>query len=92
MSSPPIPPSALRDPVIFLATGFGSGLMRPAPGTWGTIVGVPFLFGLDLLPLPVAIGVVAVAALTGVWICGEACKRLGVEDHGGIVWDEMVGL
>ena len=92
MSSPPIPPSALRDPVIFLATGFGSGLMRPAPGTWGTIVGVPFVFGLGLLPLPVAIGVVAVAALMGVWICGEACKRLGVEDHGGIVWDEMVGL
>lgn len=92
MSSPPIPPSALRDPVIFLAAGFGSGLIRPAPGTWGTVAGVPFVFGLALLPLPVAIGIVVLAALVGIWLCGEACERLGVEDHGGIVWDEMVGL
>lgn len=92
MSSPSIPRSALRDPVIFLATGFGSGLMRPAPGTWGTIAAVPFVFIFGLLPLQVAVAVVAVAALIGIWLCGEACERLGVEDHGGIVWDEMVGL
>ena len=49
-------------PAHFLALGFGSGLMRPAPGTWGTLVALPlawlwFRFGgspflLVLLCLP----------------------------------------
>ena len=39
---------------------------------------------------------VATAALVllfavGVWCCGRASEQLGVHDHGGIVWDEMVG-
>ena len=29
--------------------------------------------------------------LGGVWICERVAQRLGVEDYGGIVWDEMVG-
>jgi phosphatidylglycerophosphatase A len=28
----------------------------------------------------------------GVWCCGRAGQQLGVHDHGGIVWDEMVGF
>ncbi|MCJ7557721.1 MAG: phosphatidylglycerophosphatase A, partial [Gammaproteobacteria bacterium] len=28
---------------------------------------------------------------SGVWICGESSRRLGVHDHGGIVWDEIAG-
>ena len=35
---------------------------------------------------------VTVAALAGVYICGKTASDLGVHDHGGIVWDEMVGL
>lgn len=92
MAAPPIPASALRDPWVFVATGFGAGLLRPAPGTWGTLAGVPFAWGLSLLPLPASLGLIALAAAVGVPICGRAGDRLGVKDHGGIVWDEMVGL
>jgi phosphatidylglycerophosphatase A len=30
-------------------------------------------------------------AVLGIWICGKAAKDIGVHDHGGIVWDEIVG-
>ena len=38
----------LRNPIHFLALGFGSGLLHPAPGTWGSLVGV--VLGALLLP------------------------------------------
>ena len=30
--------------------------------------------------------------VAGIWICGESSRRLGHHDHGGIVWDEIVGM
>lgn len=81
-----------RDPVNFLALGFGTGLSRRAPGTVGTMAGLPFLplFGL-MAPLWAAL-IVLIAALLGVLICGHASQSMGLEDPGCVVWDEMVGL
>ncbi len=84
-------PGHLRDPILLLALGFGSGLARRGPGTAGTAVGV----GLYLLiaPLPVAAMVaitVAVVAI-GIPLCGHAARRLGVHDDPAIVWDEIAG-
>ena len=28
----------------------------------------------------------------GFWLCGKVARELGVHDHEGIVWDEMVGI
>ena len=36
----PLERVTLRNPIHFLALGFGSGLLHPAPGTWGSLVGV----------------------------------------------------
>jgi phosphatidylglycerophosphatase A len=33
-----------------------------------------------------------VALLAGSWICGRAAELSGEHDHGGIVWDEFVGV
>jgi phosphatidylglycerophosphatase A len=33
-----------------------------------------------------------VGFLGGVWLCGLSARRLGVHDHSGIVWDEVVGM
>ncbi|MDE2336867.1 MAG: phosphatidylglycerophosphatase A, partial [Alphaproteobacteria bacterium] len=39
----PVPPETkFSDPRVLLSTWFGSGLIRPAPGTMGTIAGMPF--------------------------------------------------
>ncbi|MEE4184995.1 MAG: phosphatidylglycerophosphatase A [Gammaproteobacteria bacterium] len=83
--------TVLRDPVHWPAFGFGLGLMPRAPGTFGSLLGVPlwWLTGGDVAVQ----AAVAVAALAfGVWVCGESARRIGVHDHGGIVWDEVVGM
>ena len=82
----------VRSPVLLLAFGFGSGLSPKAPGTVGTIAAIPLWLLLAQLPQIPYILVVAAAALIGISICGVAAERLGVHDHGGIVWDEFVGL
>ena len=82
----------LSDPVHFLAFGFGAGLAPKAPGTVGSLPGV--LLAWLTLPLPLtwrlAIGLLLIVA--GIWICGESARRIGVHDHGGIVWDEITGM
>jgi phosphatidylglycerophosphatase A len=85
------PQQIMADPVLFLAFGFGSGLIKKAPGTMGTLAAVPvyllcvqFNFWLySLLTL--------VAMVAGVWICDVAAKKLDEHDFGGIVWDEVAG-
>ena len=84
--------TVLTSPVHFLAFGLGSGLAPKAPGTFGTLAAVPFYWLLAMLPLWAYGLAVVMAAIAGVWICGESSRRLGVHDHGGIVWDEFVGL
>ena len=84
--------TVMTDPVHVLAFGFGTGLAPFAPGTFGSIPGV-LLFWLTLdLGLYVQLGVAAALALAGIWICGESARRIGVHDHGGIVWDEITGM
>jgi phosphatidylglycerophosphatase A len=84
--------TVLTDPVNFLAFGFGTGLAPVAPGTFGSLPGV-LLFWLTLdLGLYVQLGIAAALAAAGIWVCGESARRIGVHDHGGIVWDEIVGM
>ena len=86
-----ISPQLLRHPVDLLALGFGSGLLPRAPGTAGTIVAIPLYLVMQSLALPVYVLLVAVLFLLGIPICAHTAKRLGVHDHPGIVWDEIVG-
>ena len=81
----------LHSPVLWLAFGFGSGLSPKAPGTMGTLAAIPLYLLLAKLPLMGYALVVLVSFIVGCWLCGEAAKRLGVHDFGGIVWDEFVG-
>lgn len=83
--------TVLSDPIHFLAFGFGSGLLPKAPGTWGTLVAVPLWFLLAQLPLNSYLLAIAVLSVVGIWLCGKSSEKLGVHDHGGIVWDEFCG-
>jgi phosphatidylglycerophosphatase A len=82
-----------RDPVLFLAFGFGSGLSPRAPGTAGSVVALLIYYGLlqGLTPL-VYLSLLLLATVAGVYLCHGAAAKLGVHDHGGIVWDEFAGL
>lgn len=81
----------LRDPVQWLAFGFGTGLLPAAPGTWGSLLAAFLYWWLPPLPLPVLLAGLALAFVAGCVICGASARRLGVHDHGGIVLDEFVG-
>ena len=84
----------LANPAHFLALGFGSGLITPAPGTWGTLAALPLAW--LLLQLGVSGALLAWLTLPlfllGVWVCGRTGRALGVADSGHIVWDEIVAM
>jgi phosphatidylglycerophosphatase A len=86
-----VPARLLRHPVDFLALGFGSGLVPLAPGTAGTVVAIPVYLLLQPLPLTYYLALVALLFVAGIAICAHTASRLGVHDHPGIVWDEIVG-
>src|SRR5699024_5890220 len=86
------PKITIKTPAQFIASGFGSGCAPVAPGTFGTLAALPFWVGLTFLPLWAYLLVIVVASLFGFYICQKASDELGVHDHGGIVWDEFVGL
>ena len=81
----------LRDPLLLLALGLGSGLTPRGPGTAGTLVGVVLFLLLAGLPASLQALAVAAAVLLGIPLCGYAARRLGVHDDPGIVWDEIAG-
>ena len=82
----------MTDPVHILAFGFGTGLAPVAPGTVGSLVGVLLAWLTLDLGLIIQIGCAVAISVAGVWICGESARRLGIHDHGGIVWDEIAGM
>lgn len=82
----------LRNPIHFLAFGFGAGLSPKAPGTMGTLVAVPIVWALLQLPLMYYLCCIVMLCVVGIYICGESARRLAVHDHPGIVWDEIAGF
>jgi phosphatidylglycerophosphatase A len=86
------PRQILTDPVLFLAFGFGSGLAKKAPGTFGTLSAIP-VYGLLAQANMFVYGLLTmIVTIAGVWICGMAADKLGEHDFGGIVWDEIAGF
>ena len=89
----PTPQFAASHPAHMIAFGFGAGLVPWAPGTAGTLLAWPigwFLGG--NYPPAIELSVLAAMFVIGVWACGLTGRRLGVHDHGGMVWDEFVAF
>jgi phosphatidylglycerophosphatase A len=82
----------LRDPIHFVAFGFGAGLVPRAPGTAGSVVGIGAAWWLLELPVLWQWVVVAAVIAIGIFVCGESARRLGVHDAPGIVFDEIAGV
>jgi phosphatidylglycerophosphatase A len=84
----------LAHPAHLIAFGFGSGLAPKAPGTVGTLLGLPLFWLVTAAApdLPKQLIVLFAAFLLGVWACGKSGRALGVADDGGMVWDEIVAF
>ena len=96
----PTPKFVFAHPAHFIALGFGSGLAPLAPGTVGTLLAFPVFFALKALLGPLDnlpavlefIAVVGVFFVIGVWACGRTGRALGISDHSGMNWDEVVAM
>lgn len=83
----------IKSPVQFFALGFGSGLAKKAPGTFGTLAAVPLFYVASLyLSLTYLVVLTCLISVVGVYICDKAAKEIGVDDHPAIVWDEFAGF
>lgn len=81
-----------RDPLCFVAFGFGVGAIPLAPGTFGTLLAIPFWLLLVKLPLWLYLFVVLASFAIACWICEKASAKIGEHDHAGMVIDEIVGF
>lgn len=80
-------------PAHVIALGFGAGLAPVAPGTWGTLVGFPIYFALSYWLGDAGTILAAVPLfLLGIWACGRTGQDMGIPDHSGMVWDEIVAF
>jgi phosphatidylglycerophosphatase A len=82
----------IAHPAHFFGLGFGSGLAPKAPGTFGTLVGFPLFWLIADYAFSTQLIIIAVLFIIGIYICDITGKALGVADHGGIVWDEIVAM
>jgi phosphatidylglycerophosphatase A len=78
--------------VLFLATGFYIGNLPIAPGTFGTLLGLPLCFVLAGLKFPLAVVCTMLFIVFAVWIANDAEKLLKKKDPGCIVIDEIAGM
>ena len=84
---------SLRNPIHFLAFGFGSGLANKMPGTFGTLAALPLVVILSLYSsFSVYVIVTVLASILGIWICGKTADDMQVHDDSSIVWDEVAGM
>ncbi|MDR2353837.1 MAG: phosphatidylglycerophosphatase A [Deltaproteobacteria bacterium] len=75
-----------------LYTCFGLGLLPKAPGTFGTLLGIPLYFLLILFfDLKIFILVTIIVFFLGWWLCMKAEKELGTHDDHRVVIDEVLG-
>ena len=74
-----------------LATGFGLGLIPKAPGTFGSLLGIPVGVFLFHAPFPFSITFLILFSITSIFIIKEAEKQFSSHDPSAIVIDEIVG-
>ena len=90
----PPPEPKVTDPfVVWFAQGLGIGRLKPAPGTWGTLLGVAWFAAL-VAPgsLAVFLGGIFVSIPVCAWACGEAEKALRQTDPPSVVLDEIIAV
>jgi phosphatidylglycerophosphatase A len=77
----------------WIALGFGAGLAPIAPGTVGTLWAWAAFLWLDpWLGDPAWALVLVLGTAVGVVACRRTGAALGIQDHGAIVWDEIIAF
>jgi phosphatidylglycerophosphatase A len=83
----------LRDKaILFFASGLLLGLIPLAPGTFGSLLGIPLQWSFRQFPIAIELGAILVFILISVYISGKAESLLGHTDPSQIVIDEVAGM
>jgi phosphatidylglycerophosphatase A len=94
-TSAALPPAGVwYRPAVIVATGLWIGRIPIAPGTFGTLLGLPLAWGISFIPSfwLQAVVIIAICAV-GVPICTLAARRLGgTKDPQQIVFDEIAAV
>lgn len=72
----------------FLATGFYSGHLPAAPGTWGSLLMVLLVF---FFPVLNNIYLISALSIGGIAVANYEERQTGIKDDSKIVIDEMAG-
>lgn len=88
---PPIPESIWKNPWHFIAFGFGTGALPIAPGTFGTLIAIPFYLFLATFSHTTYIILTIAITIFSIWLCNKVSEEIKVEDHQGMCLDEIVG-
>jgi phosphatidylglycerophosphatase A len=75
-----------------LATAGGAGYFPFAPGTVGSAVGLLLFWPLQYAPVAVQVVATVALFLSSVAAATRLSRRLGIEDPGVVVVDEVVGM
>ncbi|MDR1046065.1 MAG: phosphatidylglycerophosphatase A [Candidatus Adiutrix sp.] len=82
------PPWSLKR---LIYTGLGLGLAPRAPGTFGTLLGLPLFRLMADLPWPAYLGLTGLVFAAGTWATRQAETELGRHDAPEVVIDEVLG-
>lgn len=82
-----------RSPAYWIAVGFGSGLIRPAPGTWGSLAALAsaHLFYEAGISVLVLFGIIIAVTAIGTYTIDYIERETGIHDAPEIVIDEFAG-
>jgi phosphatidylglycerophosphatase A len=81
-----------RQLIILLATGGYIGKSPVAPGTLGTLWGLPIAFVLAHTSLGIDLLIIALLTAVAVWAAGRCADLMGAKDPGAVIIDEVAGM
>jgi len=92
MTDPYEPPQGLqRKLILLISSNAGLGYAPFAPGTFGTLAGIPCFYYLSQLAFPLQLLSLMTIMFLSFWAAEEAGKIYGEADDGRIVIDELIG-
>lgn len=94
LPQPTLPPTMLDRLAWLYATGCGLGLAPKAPGTIGSLLGPPLMWGWQSLDRPIYVSLIVwlLSILLGVAAAGRVSRRRGQSDPGCVVCDEIAAF
>lgn len=90
----PLPENlSARSYAAVIATWFGSGRLRPGPGTWGSLAAMPLGYAINALGGPLALGIATlILFIIGIKAATVYGRHSGLKDDQSIVVDEVIGM